>query len=58
MFKNKIIMRGPDKMMDYIENYILIAYRYMIITIALHDAHVDGESPIDISDRIVEKVID
>ena len=45
-------------MIDYIENYILIAYRYMVITIAVHDDHVDGESPIDISDRIVEKVID
>ena len=42
-------------MVDYIENYILVAYRHMIITIAVHDHHVDGENDIYSSDSVVEK---
>ena len=31
IFKNKIIQRAPDKMIDYLDGYILLSYRYHIV---------------------------
>lgn len=31
MFKNKIIQRAPDKMIDYLNGYILLSFRNHIV---------------------------
>ena len=47
IFKDKpIIERAPDKMIDYFENYILIAFRHTLITINVTNLEID-ENDID-----------
>ena len=39
--KEPIIVRTPDKMIDYLNGYILLAYRDLIVYINVTDINID-----------------
>ena len=45
-FSNKIIERAPDKMIDFLDNHILLAYRNLIIYMDVSEyGLMDNEVP-------------
>ena len=56
ILKNRIIKRAPDKMIDYLDGYILISYRNHIVYMDVCE-YVNGSSPED-SAKVNEKKIE
>ena len=58
IFKDQLIVRAPDKMIDYFCNFILIAYRNLIVAINVTDLKIDGAGAVESSDKVIETAIE
>ena len=47
LLKEPIIVRTPDKMIDYLNGYILLAYRDLIVYINVTDINIDEKDELD-----------
>ena len=54
MFKDEIIKRAPDKMIDYLQGYIMVAYRNSIIYLNVSQYGIDDETDKKVRDEIVQ----
>ena len=58
IFKHQLIVRAPDKMIDYFCDFILIAYRNLIVAINVTDLKIDGAGAVESSDKVIETAIE
>ena len=58
MADNQIIKRAPDKMIDYFENHILLAYRNTIMTINVEKYHTEVEEKGEFAEDKRHNVVD